>query len=102
MSEPQIAPEVFVTDALQYLVGVHNRSEECDAYGCAIHCPSDHDRKDLPLRWSVERQMMVRIAADGSWLTDPDEMAWRQRHPDHPYRELRFSWETGPRGWGPK
>lgn len=72
----------FITGTGQPLHFVHRRTEECALYGCAIHSPSNHDRVTLPLHWSGERRMLVRVGADGSWLTDPDEIAWRRRHPE--------------------
>lgn len=78
--------ESRVDDFGQLLENVHLQNEECEHYGCAIHSPSDHEFSHMPRYWSNTLKIMVRVGDAGDWYYDPDELAYRERHPDHLYR----------------
>lgn len=86
---------VWLDDTGQRLIGVHAEDDECHEFGCVIHCPSDHELAHLPRHWSNLLAIMVRIDEDGLWHPDPDELAYRGRHPNHPYVPGQFPYTSG-------
>lgn len=44
--------------------------------GCPIHAPSNHEFVELPLRWSRELAMFLRVDKDGNEFIDPDSEAY--------------------------
>jgi len=57
--------------------------EGADCSGaCALHGPSAHWARGMPLRWSFEEGRggrMERLCPHGVWHADPDDMAFRRR-----------------------
>lgn len=80
--------EEWVDDEGIRLVGVHLPNPECD-YGCALHSPSDHEYRDLDLVWSRVEEMFLRKTAEGDFIPDPDEVAFRERESGKRYVEAR-------------
>lgn len=75
--------EEWVDDEGIRLVGVHLKSEECEQFGCALHNPSEHEYRDLPLVWDSLERIFVRVANadEAEYYPDPDEVAYRERNP---------------------
>lgn len=77
----QLGPREWEDDFGQVLTGVH-RAEGCVA-PCAIHSPSDHSMRRLPLRWRSDRRILERVCQHGTGHPDPDG-----RHVDRDTGEL--------------
>lgn len=69
------------------ILGAHTE-EACGGRSCALHGPSDHWARDMPLRWvhpggetdgpATRRGRMERLCPHGVWHDDPDDLAFRK------------------------
>lgn len=72
--------ERWVDDSGNLLSGIHPESTGCREFSCALHNPSDHEYRHLPLVWDSLARMFVRVdEAEGEDYPDPDELAFRER-----------------------
>jgi hypothetical protein len=70
-------PETFKTGF--ETITVHDRSENCQTYGCVIHNPSKHPMSDFPLHWRYDVKLMERICPHGVGHPDPDAIEFTRR-----------------------
>lgn len=46
---------------------------------CAIHDPSDHHMRNLPVFYRSDRNIVERCCSDGVWHPDPDQVTrWQE------------------------
>lgn len=60
----------------------HQRTEDCDEHGCAVHNPSSMaiaNREEWPYNWRTDRGILERICRHGIGHPDPDSARFYER-----------------------
>jgi len=71
--------DIFLTGTGQALTKLHERSSDCDKYGCVIHNPTKHCMSKFKTHWREDRSLMERICKHGIGHPDPDDLAFKKR-----------------------
>lgn len=69
---------VYVTGTGVVLLYLHERTEECIAYGCVIHNPTD-PHTEFPTHWRWDRKFMERICPHGVGHPDTNQINFIRR-----------------------
>ncbi len=69
----------YTTGTGQVINNVHERTIDCDTFGCVIHHPTD-PHKDWPTHWREDRGLMERLCPHGVGHPDLDQMNYLERN----------------------
>lgn len=67
------------TDDFGLELHVHDANDDCTAYGCCIHNPSNHKMVKFRLLWRTDWGLMERVCPHGIGHPDPDHLAFSKR-----------------------